>query len=139
MWAPGNTITPQNDAISLISPRLYQQFVKEVDTKVINAFPYSCYHMHSTEYRHVDSMLEQPYLTSIEFSLEHHNNGLAFEPSMVVARHILEQKPLVLVAPDVESANRCLEELPASGLCLLLWTDQPTLPETHIQWITDHA
>ena len=66
MWAPGRTITPQNDAISLIAPRHYQQFIAEHDSRIINSFPYSCYHMHSTAHRHVEALLKQPNLTGIE-------------------------------------------------------------------------
>ena len=138
LWAPGKTITPQNDAISLISPPLYQRFIQQIDGKIINSFPYSCYHMHSTEHRHVEALLQQPNLTGIEFTLEHHSGGLPFGPSMEVARRILNQKPLVLAAPDVESANRSLAELPPAGLCVLLWTDQPSLPETHIHWVAQN-
>ena len=112
MWAPGPTITPQNDASSLISPKTYAAALFESDRRIFSSFPYSCFHMHSTEWRHVDTLLHQPDLTAIEFTLEHQMGGLALEPSVEVARKILAHKPLVLAAPDPE-IGRVLPPAPA--------------------------
>lgn len=134
MWAPGKTITPQNDASSLISPKAYASFLYDFDREIFATFPFSCFHMHSTEYRHVDMLLRQPDLTCIEFTLEHTCGGLALEPSLAVARKILEHKPLILAAPDPESASICRAQLPPGGLCLLLAANEPELPASFVDW-----
>lgn len=135
MWAPGPVITPQNDASSLISPRAYRAFLSENDRRIFEAFPFSCFHMHSTEYRHIPTLLDQPALTCIEFTLEHQHGGLPLEPSLAAARAILGSKPLVLAAPDPASADICRNSLPSEGLCLLLAANEPTLPEPWVEWV----
>lgn len=139
MWAPGQTITPQNDTSALVSPTTYETFLGHSDRAIQAAFPYSCFHMHSTEYRHVETLLRMPDLTCIEFTLEHPWGGLALEPSLAIARRILAHKPLVLAAPDVPSAEICRAALPAEGLCLLLAANEPEPPIEFISWIAEAA
>jgi hypothetical protein len=139
MWAPGETITPQNDASSLISPKAYAAFQANNDRRIFERFPYSCFHMHSTEYRHIPTLLAQPALTCIEFTLEHNHGGLALEPSLEAARTVLANKPLVLAAPDPASADICRDTLPPEGLCLLLAANEPTLPEAWVDWVQRNA
>jgi hypothetical protein len=137
MWAPGETVTPQNDVSSLISPKMYQAFFEESDRAIFSAFPYTCFHMHSTEHRQVDGLLRQEQLTCIEFSLEHNVGGLPLEPSKAVARKIQSVKPLILAAPDPASASECRQDLPSEGLCLLLWTNEAIIPDSHRAWLEE--
>lgn len=139
MWAPGKTITPQNDTSSLVSPKMYAALLSGEDRRIFECFPYSCFHMHSTEFRHVTTLVSQPALTCIEFTLEHTHGGLALEPSLDTARQILEHKPLVLAAPDPASADICHASLPAEGLCLLLAVDAPQLPEAWVNWVEENC
>ncbi|NUQ62362.1 MAG: hypothetical protein HUU20_07730 [Pirellulales bacterium] len=138
MWAPGPAITPQNDVSTLLSPRTYAQFGLPGDRKIVENFPFTEYHMHSTEHRHVDALLGLERLTAIEFTLEHTLGGPALGEMLPVARRILDRKPLVLAAPDIDTAERCLAELPARGLCLTLATSGHCIPLQAIAWLREH-
>jgi len=47
IWAPGLTARSQEDIASLLSPRLYTEFLTPYDVQIANAFEYSSFHMHS--------------------------------------------------------------------------------------------
>ncbi len=139
MWAPDQTITPQNDISTLISPRMYRDFVLPLDEKIIAHFPYHCFHTHGSEYRQIDNLLRVERLTAIQFTLEHTMGGPALDVSLAAVRRILETKPVIVAALDVESAERCVNELPAAGLCVTLATNATEIPSEYVRWIEAHC
>lgn len=134
MWAPGPTITPQNDISTLLSPRMYRRFVLPLDERIMAAFPYHCFHMHGSEVHQVDSLLELDRLTAIQFTLEHTLGGPSLENTLPVLRRILTRKPLIVAALDVASADRCLRELPAAGLCVTVAVSGTEIPAELGAW-----
>ena len=112
MWAPGPTVTPQNDISTLLSPRMYQRSVLPLDARIVGAFPYHCFHMHGSEYHQADNLLTLESLTAIQFTLEHTLGGPSMEQTLPVLRRILARKPLVLTALDVASAESCRDRAP---------------------------
>jgi hypothetical protein len=139
MWATGPAITPQNDVSTLLSPRTYAEFVLPCDRRIIAAFPFTEFHMHSTEHFQVNNLLELEALTAIQFTLEHTLGGPALETTLPVARRILDRKPLILAAFELETAERCLAELPARGLCLTLATNAARIPQPIVDWVDRHC
>lgn len=135
MWAPGEAITPQNDISTLISPKMYEEFVLPWDRKIISHFPYHSFHMHGTEYRHIDSLLKLEELTAIELTLEHTIGGPSLDVVIPVVRRILEEKPLLLCALDIETAEWCLNELPSAGLCVLIGINDYDVAPEYDQWL----
>ena len=101
MWAPGPTVTPQNDVSTLLSPRMYRRLVLPLDARIVEAFPYHCFHMHGSEYHQVDNLLTLEGLTAIQFTLEHTLGGPSIEQTLPVLRRILARKPLVVAALDI--------------------------------------
>ncbi len=139
MWAPGPAITPQNDVSTLLSPRTYGDLVLPCDHKIVRSFPYTEFHMHSTEHHQVDQILTLERLTAVEFTLEHTVGGPPLDDMLPVARRILEHKPLILAALDLETAERCVAELPARGLCLTLATVDPRVPPPYAAWLEERC
>ena len=135
MWAPGRTITPQNDISTLVSPKMYRDFVLPLDRAIIDHFPFHCLHVHGSEYHQIDNWLTLERLTAIQFTLEHTLGGPSLDTSLSVARRILEHKPLLLCALDVESAQRCVDELPSAGLCVTIATNASEIPDEYVDWI----
>jgi hypothetical protein len=134
MWAPGKAITPQNDVSTLISPETYKEYLFHLDQRIFSAFPFSSFHMHSTEFRQVDNLLEQKDLTCIQFTLEHTCGGPPLRQMLDVCEHILEKKPLLLVAPDFESADIAIDTLPPRGLCVMVSENQYEIPPEYSSW-----
>ena len=139
MWAPGPAITPQNDVSTLLSPRTYGELVLPYDRLIVESFPYTEFHMHSTEHHQLDQLLTLERLTAIEFTLEHTLGGPGLDDMLPVARRILDRKPLILAALDLDAAERCLAELPARGLCLTLALNGPCIPPQCMAWLEEHC
>lgn len=135
MWAPGLAITPQNDVSTLISPRMYQEIVFPSDQRIFRSFPYHSFHMHATEFCHVDTLLAAPELTAIQLTLEHTLGGPPLEKMLAVAERILARKPLILVPLDLESADVCLNRLPAPGLAVMVGVNSPAIPAEIDAWL----
>jgi hypothetical protein len=135
MWAPGKAITPQNDISTLISPAMYKEFVLPWDRKIVTHFPYHSFHMHATEYHQVDNLLKLTELTAIELTLEHTLGGPPLDNMLPIAKRILDEKPLLLCALDIETAERCIEELPSAGLCVMIGINDYDIPPFLNQWL----
>jgi hypothetical protein len=139
MWAPDQAVTPQNDISTLISPRMYEEYVLPWDQKIVDSFPYHSFHMHATEYRQVDVLLQLEKLTAIEFTLEHTIGGPALEVITPAIKRILGKKPLLLCALDIETADWCLNELPAAGLCVMIGINEYEIAPEYDQWLKEHC
>jgi hypothetical protein len=138
MWTPGLAITPQNDISTLLSPRMYRRLVLPLDEQIVAAFPFHCFHMHGSESHQVDNLLALERLTAIQFTLEHTLGGPSLEQTLPVLRRILAHKPLIVAALDVASAERCLTELPAAGLCLTVAVSGAEIPAKFVAWVSEH-
>ena len=139
MWAPGKAITPQNDSSTLFSPVMYKKMVFPWDQKIFAAFPYHSFHMHSTEYRHIPTLLDSPKLTAIQLTLEQDIGGPPLDVMLEAAKQILHKKPLLLAALDTHTADICLQSLPPSGLCLMVATSEPEIPADIVDWLEDRV
>lgn len=135
MWAPGKAITPQNDISTLISPAMYKEFVLPWDQKIVTHFPFHSFHMHATEYHQVDNLLKLTELTAIELTLEHTLGGPPLDTMLPIAKRILDEKPLLLCALDIQTAERCLDELPSGGLCVMIGINDYDIPPVLSQWL----
>jgi len=135
MWAPGKAITPQNDISTLISPDMYKEFVLPWDQKIVAHFPYHSFHIHATEHHQVDNLLKLTELTAIELTLEHTIGGPPLDTMLPIAKRILEEKPLLLCALDIETAERCINELPAAGLCVMIGINDYDIPPDYRRWL----
>ena len=139
MWAPGRAITPQNDISTLISPRMYKEFVSPWDQVIFEHFPYHSFHMHSTEYRHIGTLLSMETLTAIQLTLEQDMGGPPLEKMLAEARRILEKKPIILVPLDLATADLCIATLPARGLSVLVGINTPGIPPEYELWLRGHG
>jgi hypothetical protein len=139
MWAPGPTITLQNDISTLISPRMYKEFVLPLDEIILNHFPYHCFHVHGSEHHQIGNFLKLEQLTVIQLTLEHTVGGPPLDVMLPALRRILQKKPLLLCALDVETADKCIEELPPAGLCVTIGNSLPDIPEAFVRWIERHC
>jgi hypothetical protein len=139
MWAPGPAVTPQNDVSTLFSPATYRRLAFGFDQQIFAAFPYQSFHMHSTEYRHIRTLLESEKLITIELTLDHEMGGPPFEVLMDEASQILAKKPLLLAALDTKTADQCIKWLPPAGLAVLVAANTPDLPIELKDWLKNHS
>jgi hypothetical protein len=68
IWTPGTCVRHQEDAMALLSPDLYREFVHPLDCRIVSAADYSLFHMHSTGLHLLDVLLENEGLTIFQVS-----------------------------------------------------------------------
>jgi len=68
IWTPGTCVRHQEDAMALLSPGLYREFVHPLDCRIVSAADYSLFHMHSTGLHLLDVLLENEGLTILQVS-----------------------------------------------------------------------
>lgn len=69
-WAPDRLLWLQEDAMSLLSPRLYRQHVLPIDRRLSEMFPCVVYHLHGSALWAIDDLVELPGVRVIELNLE---------------------------------------------------------------------
>jgi hypothetical protein len=55
------------------------------------------------------------------------------------ARRVLDRKPLLLAALDIDTAERCVAELPHEGLCVTIATSEPEIPVEFEAWLRERC
>lgn len=58
LWAPGSIVRMQEDAIAVLSPDLYREFVMPIDRRIASAYDYPFMHLHSSSMMVLDHLLE---------------------------------------------------------------------------------
>jgi len=117
-WAPDKSIWLQEDAMALLSPRLFREFILPLDDAISQEFPYVGFHLHGSALWAVGDLVKVPGLDVIELNMEAARCDV--EATFKGWRKIQENKPLVIWGPyDLEGwINRVWREFPAQGLSI---------------------
>ncbi len=116
MWAPRGTIWHQEDASALLSPALYERFIRPYDEQIIQAFSGCIMHQHSVGYVPVEAYLETD-LIALEMHID--QGGPSAEDLYPVHTKILCKKPLLIWGDLTEDdLDWVFSELPPCGLAV---------------------
>ncbi len=122
-WAPERTIWYQEDAVALLSPKLFHKFIEPCGRKIVETFSSCIMHQHSTGYVPVDAYL------SMKFSaLEMHfdEGGPSAEALHPTYLKILSQSPLIIWGKIPENdLDWILRKLPPEGLAVIQVVTSP--------------
>jgi hypothetical protein len=116
IWTPGKTIWMQEDAAALLSPGLYEEFIKAADDRICRAFESSVIHLHPSRFIPADYFLDMP-VDVIEL---HFDRGGPSAPDLLALhRKILAKKPLLVFGDLIEKdLDFMIENLPWKGLAI---------------------
>jgi hypothetical protein len=124
-WAPEKLLWLQEDAMSLISPRLYRQFVLPIDRKLSEMFSCVVYHLHGSALWAIDDLVGLPGVRVIELNLE--AAACDVEGTWAGWKKIQKHKPVILwrtygddFLPWLERVRR---ELPPVGVSIQVSTN----------------
>jgi hypothetical protein len=119
-WAPERLLWLQEDAMALLSPKLYCEFVLPLDNQLSSLFPCVAFHLHGTALWAIDNLIHVPGIDVLELNLEAALCDVA--GTFAGWKKIQEHKPLVmwrLYADDFATwLERVLQEFPAKGLSI---------------------
>lgn len=116
LWCPGRMIWLQEDAVALLSPALYEEFIYPADCRIARAFENTVIHLHPTRFIPSKQLVATD-LAAIELHIDH--DGPRAEALEDHYRTILSAKPL-LVWGDLTDADLefLLTRLPHQGLAV---------------------
>jgi hypothetical protein len=123
-WAPDKVLWLQEDAMALLSPKLYRRHFLSADRQLSDSFPCVAFHLHGSALWAIDDLVQLPGVDVLELNLEDARCDL--EGTFAGWRKIQQHKPVVLwrmYGPDLEAwLKRVLSELPAAGVSVQVST-----------------
>jgi hypothetical protein len=128
VWAPKGTIWHQEDAAAILSPELYNDFIRKWDEQIVNAFEGCIMHQHSNGYFPYEFYLNMNF-TALELHID--SGGPSAKSLQPVYSQIMEQKPLIIWGdiPDSD-LNWIFSNLSSSGLAVITVVHDPAEAET---------
>jgi hypothetical protein len=122
-WAPKGTIWHQEDAAALLSPDLYDAFIREWDEKIVDSFQGCIMHQHSNGYFPYEYYVDMGF-TALELHID--NGGPTAESLQHVYEKIMKHKPLIIWGEIPESdLNWIFNNLNPKGLAIITVVNGP--------------
>lgn len=116
MWAPNGTVWHQEDAAALLSPSLYDEYIRPCDEKIVKAFKGCIMHQHSTGFVPADAYIKMG-MTALELHID--EGGSSAQELYQQHINILDKKPL-LIWGDISEKDLdwIFTKLPHKGLAI---------------------
>jgi hypothetical protein len=117
LWTPGTCLRLQEDAMALLSPTLYREFVHPMDCAIGSAADYSLFHLHSSGLHLLDILLENEGIDIIQVSKD---EGVALEPIIPSLLKVQDSGKCLLLKGRLNRMDLQIlsENLDFRGLCI---------------------
>ncbi len=119
-WAPDKPVWLQEDAMALLSPQLYREYILPIDRKIAAHFPCVAFHLHGSALWAIDELVHVAELDVLELNQE--DARCDVEGTFAGWHKMQQHKPTVmwrLVDEDFWPwLHRVLDEFPAEGLAI---------------------
>jgi hypothetical protein len=119
VWSPGKCLRVQDDAMAVMSPALYQQYVIPRLSRIAALSDYTTIHLHLTCAPVLDQLLAVPEIRAVEYGID---EGAADAAMYVDTMKKIQDsgKPLILKARFTkENLDAIMKKLDCRGLCLV--------------------
>ena len=120
VWAPDKVLWLQEDAMALLSPEIYRDFILPEDRRIGTEFSCVALHLHNSALWALDDIVAVREIDAIELNLDGENSDA--EETLTGWKKIIAHKPLIVwraFGQDFRNwLDRMLDELPASGLSI---------------------
>ncbi|MDO8302967.1 MAG: hypothetical protein Q7T18_06985 [Sedimentisphaerales bacterium] len=93
-WAPDKVLWLQEDAMSLLSPSLYREYILPIDDRLSQAFPCIAFHLHGSALWAIDDLVKLKGIDVIELNLEAANCDI--EGTISGWKKIQAHKPVIM-------------------------------------------
>jgi hypothetical protein len=121
IWAPAGTVWHQEDAAALLSPRLYDAFIRECDERIVAAFDGCIMHQHPTKFVPTDFYRQMPF-KALELHID--KGGPTAQELHARYLRILDRMPLLIWGQlSPADLDWIFERLPGAGLAVMTVVD----------------
>ncbi|WP_428937076.1 hypothetical protein [Fontivita pretiosa] len=119
VWTPGTCMLYQDDAVAVLSPELYRQYILPLEHEVLRHYDRTMIHTHSATLPIlIDGLLSLDSLHAIEVLID--PTGPSIPELIPTFRRILDQKALLICGEiSLSDIELLVKALPAQGLCLM--------------------
>ena len=122
-WAPDKIAWLQEDAMALLSPRLFREFILPQDRRILSQFPYTGFHLHASALWAIDDLTQVSELDILELNYE--SARIDEQGTFDAWKKTQEHKPLAIWKefdgdPFWDWLDRVERELSAEGLLLMI-------------------
>lgn len=122
VWAPDKIIWLQEDAMALLSPVIFRNYILPQDRRIAAHFPYTAFHLHGSALWAIRDLVSVPEIRIVE--LNHESARADIEGTFAGCHQIRQHKPTVIWKQFDNTSwswlDRVLAEFPAGGLSLQL-------------------
>lgn len=125
IWGPGTIARMQEDAIAVMSPDLYREFIQPVDRKIASSFDNPFMHLHATSMIVLDLLLEIKEIKA--FEVNHDVGGPPIEWLIPHLQRIQQAGVPVLTRGDftTEEVRKLMDSLDPKGLFIYIMVKDP--------------
>ena len=116
LWSPGKQIWYQEDLSAILSPKHYDEFLKETSEIICKGYDYTFVHLHPNSFFHLDGILKQPLLKAVQINKD--VSGPTVEEMIPVFRRVYDANKRLIVWGDltIDETKMLMEELPQHSL-----------------------
>ncbi|HOK80284.1 MAG TPA: hypothetical protein PK303_08290 [bacterium] len=120
LWAPGRTYACQSDFSTMISPRMFEEFVVYELEKIKDYLQYIVWHLDGPdEIKHLDILLSLPYIRAIQVTPGAGRPPCASDLWMPQIQKILEKgKNVILYAKTKEEFETLIKNFPSGNVII---------------------
>jgi len=136
IWVPEPICRTQADYSVLVSPQVYEKIFLPYDLRIIEAFKYTIFHLHSANIHIAEKLLMVPELKAIQVSIDYPAKAFSppLEKLLPIFKKILERKPLIITGPVTRRELQLIHrELSPEGLALNLSILPRYLPDRFVK------
>lgn len=127
MWAPPGTVWHQEDASALLSPALYDEFIRLCDERIADTLEHCIIHLHPSGFIPVEPLLE---MNMLALELHVDQGGKSADQLYQWHKKILDRKPLLIWGHlTTEDLDYIFSKLPAKGLAVMTVVSGPDQAE----------
>ena len=117
VWCPGKCIWFQEDLCALLSPQIFNDFLREPDASVCPGYDYTAVHLHPASFFVLDAYMEMDGLRAIQINKD--VGGPSVMEMVPMFQKVLTKKNLIIFGDLDEKDIDCIvEDLPRVGTFL---------------------
>lgn len=93
-WSPDPCVRLQEDVQVLLSPQQYRRWLRPCLERIVAAFPWSMFHIHSGSLRLVEEVITVPGLKGLEVAIDEPPYAVPITEQIPILRRVQERVPL---------------------------------------------